>query len=266
MFSNARRLFNKTVDLVISNLVLILPNSIKWLYRFYVKQQITPFLIKENPLADSQHALLFLHGNFQSVDFQGSAPLLLLHGMYGHPLALLHLADIAQKVSLGPIFSLYLRYDELKPEVHRSLIKLAIDKIEMLVEAQGIKFKGLVTAGHSMGAIESAYRAFVSKDSRIQTVISIAGRLRVVQSKENPCRESLMPTVESVYKGIQEQPEVPLYQIAAGADWNAPLEATIVRQDDACYHIVENAMHFNVLYHKETCHKFNEFLKSSLMK
>ena len=112
-----------------------------------------------------------------------------------------------------------------------------------------------------MGAIEAAYTAFVENDKRILSVISIAGRLKVVESATSPCRESLKETVDKIYERVQSNPDLPLYQIVGKHDWNASLESTLIRRDPGCYHIIEDSMHFNILFHKEIYTKLSEFLQ-----
>ena len=264
LFSRLNLFFKQVIDILISDLTFATSYKIKWFYRFNIKNQITEFKLQKNSNYQTHTGFLYLHEDKDSEIRDETSAVLLLHGLYGHPYTLLHLADVAQKANLGPVFSVHLHYNEYDPEIHRDLLKQAIEKIEEVIKERGGKLKGLVTTGHSLGAIESAYLAFVEKDDRIRSVISIAGRLRVVHSEDKACQEHLKPTVEIVYKGIQDLPDFPLYQIVAGDDWNAPLEATAVRPDKEYCYIVENALHLNVLYYPETIEKFEEFLKKSL--
>lgn len=269
VFGALRRAYSMIRDVLVADLFHTTPNGLKWLYRLHIKKTIASYPLQEITRATTKlsgftrkiygkRAVVYFHEGLQ--ECKELPAVIFLHGVHGHPLSLLHLADIAAKVTQGPIFSLYLPYDEYSPEIHRRHIKNALDNIENLMG----KSKGFVVVGHSLGAIEFAYRAFSEKDERILTTISIAGRLKVVPSKDKACSEHLKSTVESVYQGIQDHPHLPLYQIAAVKDWNAPLEATVVRKDENCFHVVENAMHLNVLYHKETLQKFAEFLKKSI--
>lgn len=260
-FPRARLFLDKIFDILLADLTYTIPNAIKWIYRVVVKREIVAFPL-QNIHRLNERGCLYMHSNFNSMP-KGGCAVVMLHGVYGHPFSMLHLADIALEANKGPVFSLHLPYNELHPKIHRTLLKQALDQIESLMVENGHIFNGIVAVGHSLGAIESAYRAFVEKDARIISVISIAGRLRIIPSLYKSCSESLKPTIEIVYQGIQKYPNVPLYQIVAGNDWNAPLTATAVRPDDYCCYIVKNAMHLNVLFRKETCSKFCEFLKKS---
>lgn len=55
-------------------------------------------------------------------------------------------------------------------------------------------------------------------------------------------------------------PDFPLYQIVGKKDWNAPIEATVLRSDKKFSHIIHNAMHFNILFHRDLKKKLLEFL------
>lgn len=239
-------------------LTCVLPNSLKWCYKACFANQVTSYALKSTIDKASSTAYLYLHGR---IDASNQAPaLVLVHGDHGHPFTMLHLAEIAQKNGVGRVFSLYMPYDRGHSPVSQALFSQGIDKIERLIEESGGTFNGLIAAGHSKGAIQSAYRAFVENDERIKTVISIAGRLRLVPGV--PCHEELKPTVEAVYRGIQDKPKIPLYQIVAENDWNAPLEATAVRPDAVHCTVVPGAMHLNVLYKPETLQKFAAILNA----
>ena len=238
-------------------LTCVLPNSLKWCYKTCFANQITSYPLKSTIDKTSSTAYLYLHGR---IDASNKTPaLVLVHGDHGHPFTMLHLAEIAQKNGGGRVFSLYMPYDRGHSPLSQALFSQGIDKIESLIEESGGTLNGLIAAGHSKGAIQSAYSPFVENDARIKTVISIAGRLRVVPGV--PCDEELKPTVDAVYQGIQEHPQIPLYQIVAEEDWNAPLEATAVRRDAVHCTVVPDAMHLNVLYKPETLQKFAAILK-----
>jgi hypothetical protein len=179
---------------------------------------------------------------------------------------MLHLAKVAQKSNIGSVFSLYVRYDETDLGIHRSIINQAINSIEKMRLDKGCPFKGIILIGHSMGAIEASYIAFVENNKKIISVISIAGRLKVVESINSPCRESLKDALNKIYKRVQLNPNLPLYQIVGRRDWNAPLESTVIRKKKGCYHIVEEGMHLNILFHRDIYSKVSEFLQKSLPK
>lgn len=247
-----RNILNLLKDVLVTDISHVMPHAIKWYYRLKIRKKLKAF-----PLSNSSS--LYLH-----VGNQTGIPILFLHGLYGHPFTLLHLADHLQNASTGPIFSMQLSYDEYCPQIHRALLKQAINVIEQMMRNNGSEFKELILIGHSMGAIEGAYSAFVEEDKRVLAVISIAGRLKVVPSYDKECPEHLKAMIDKIYQGIQKNTELPLYQIAGGEDWNAPIEATVVRKDDSCCHIIDGAMHFNVLYHPDTKRKLLEFVRATL--
>ena len=246
-------------DVFISGIGYLIPCLFRWVYRLKIKKDLVPIVFKDG---SGKTATLYQHGKWKVKDGNVRA-ILLLHGQHCHPFTMLNLADRAQKTFQDPVFSLYVSYDEENLAIHRSLIKQALDYIEKLIKDQGYIFKGIVIVGHSMGAIQGAYRAFVERDPRLLSVISIAGRLKVVDSVYNPCGESLKPSINQTQE-VQLRTDFPLYQIVGRQDWNVPLEATLIRKDKGCYHIVEDAMHLNLLFHDETYNKFIEFLKRSL--
>lgn len=255
--SKIKNFFTKMQDILITDIIYLLPCGLKWLYHLKFKKDILPSKLIER---SGKKANLYQHGNWESENKEIQVTLI-LHGLHSHPLVMLHLAEMAQETNLGPVYSLYVSYDEVNLDIHRSLIKLAVDNIENRLCKKGFSLKGIVIAGHSMGAIEAAYTAFVEKDRRILSIISIAGRLKVVESCSNPCRESLKDSLNKIYEGIQSNPDLPIYQIVGRHDWNASLESTLIRTRDDCFHIVENAMHFNILFHKDIRIKFPEFLQ-----
>jgi len=122
---------------------------------------------------NSQIATLYLHES----SARSTRPLLLLHGDRGHPCTTLHLADIAEKLQYGPIFSLHMPYEEGYSEISRALLKQAINLIEQLITDKEGSFDGIIAVGHSKGAIQAAHQAFVEKDERIKSLISIIGLL-----------------------------------------------------------------------------------------
>jgi len=256
-FSKPGLLFVQMQDIIITTIAFVIPAYFKWFYHVKIKKDILAFPLSDNA---GNKGSLFLHGaeGFNKKDLTVT---LLLHGLYGHPCTMLHLAELAQKVDSGPVFSLYLSYDQNKPETHRSLIDKAIVLIETMVKE---KLKGLIMAGHSMGAIEAAYRAFVEVDPKIISVISIAGRLKVLPSDaRDDCTENFDLSVNQIYAGIQSRPDILLFQLAGDKDWIASLDTTIVRKDKKYSHVIKKAMHLNVLFYPEACEKFLEYLNES---
>lgn len=243
-------------DIILTDFFYIFPAFFKWIYRLKIKRDIQSLSLEET---SGKRATLYTHGSDNFIKKETQA-VLFLHGQHAHPLVLLHLADIAQKIQLGPVYSIYLHYDQINPQAHRLLIHQAADYIEQKVKESGSSLKGIIMIGHSMGAIEAAHKAFVEKDKRLSSVISIAGRLKVTESLFNPCSPTLKPTVQKVFEAILAYHEVPLHQIVGKKDWNASLEAMTVRKEEQFCHIIEDAMHLNILYHSETKRKLLELL------
>lgn len=262
IFSKIKHFFTKIQDIVLTDFRYLLPCALKWFYHRKIKMDIFHFQLKND---SGKKASLYQHGKWKSENGETRVTLI-LHGLHSHPFLMLHLAEIAQKTNRGSVFSLYVSYDEDNHGFHRALLKQAIDHIEKMIRDEDCSLKGIVLVGHSMGAIEAAYTAFVDHDKRILSIISIAGRLKVVESIHSPCSESLKDTVDKIYEGVLSNPALPLYQIVGRHDWNASLESTLIRQDHDCYHIVEDGMHFNILFHEDIYRKFPEFLQKSFEK
>jgi len=259
ILSKVKHFFIKMQDILVTNLLYLLPCMFSWFYHLKIKRDIFRFQLVD---PSGKKADLYQHGKWKSGNREALVTLI-LHGLHAHPLLMLHLAEMAQKANMGPVYSLHVSYDEVNLDIHRSLLKKAIDLTEKLLSNTNDSLKGIVFVGHSMGAIEAAYRAFVENDRRIISVISIAGRLKFVESINSPCRESLRDTLNKIIEGIQLQPNLPLYQIVGRHDWNASLESTLIRKNVEYYHIVENAMHLNILFHKDMHKIFPEFLQKS---
>lgn len=260
--SKFRHFIHKIQDILITDFIYLVPSALKWFYHRKIKRSITHHTVRNE---SGKKATIFRHGHWasESKDVQAT---LILHGLYSHPFIMMHLAEMAQKVNHGPVFSLYLSYDPVNHDANRTVIKQAVDYIEKSIQDEGRALTGIILVGHSMGAIEAAYRAYVDFDTRVISVISIAGRLKVVDSPRNPCGELLKPTVEKIYQGILSRPELPLFQIVGDKDWNATLESTLIRAQDECFHVAEEAMHFNILFHDDMKKIFPEFLKKSFRK
>lgn len=260
--SKFRHFIDKMWDILATDFIYLLPAAIKWFYLRRIKKSITRHPIR---LRNGKTASIYHHGGNESNDAEVEATLI-LHGLYSHPFIMRHLAEMAQEAGKGPVFSLYLSYDPVDHDINRAVIKKAIDTIERMMRENGSSLSGVVLVGHSMGAIEAAYRAYVDFDTRVISVISIAGRLKVVDTPRSPCGELLKPTVEQIYEGILSRPELPLFQIVGDKDWNATLESTLIRAQDECFHVAEEAMHFNILFHPDLKRVFPDFLRKSFRK
>jgi predicted alpha/beta hydrolase family esterase len=253
--SKIKHTYFKYKDLLITDLTIVPVCVLKWVYTLKIKKQLFPI-----PLVESSgtRGTLYQHGG-QEASNNSLPAVLILHGLYGHPFVMLHLAEIAKNIA-GPVFSLYLSYDKENHLPHRALIKQALDQIEKRIK----EFKGIVLVGHSIGATEAAYLAFVENDKRIVSTISIAGRLKLDASCPSQCNEAFKPVINQIYQGILSQPQQQLYQIAGRRDWSVSLESAIARRDESCYHIVHEAGHFDLLFHKDLKDKFSEYLEKSL--
>lgn len=259
-FDGIKHIYHKMSDNVGAVFTNVFPCALKWFYRAHFQKTIIPYPIYINHI---KVAVLYLHGKLARKMHKDTSAVLLLHGLKGHPFTMLHLADIASKNGDEPVFSLHLKYHAHHPELHRPAIKKAIDEIEQILIRHGSYLNKLFVVGHSQGAIEAAYRAFVEDDHRIGSVISIAGRLRVIAPLNHHLSENFKQMLEHIHEGIKSKLYIPLYQIVGKRDWNANIEATVIRSHSDFCHIVENGMHLNVLYHPETRRKFAEFLTSS---
>jgi hypothetical protein len=253
------RLLRKMHDIIVTDIRYLVPCAFRWFYRRMIERDISLRTLQNS---SGRKAMLYRHGSRKLPEGKARAALI-LHARYSHPLLMLHLADITHEQGLGPVFSLAIDYDDSGKASHRSLLKEAIDQIQATMREEGAVFDGIVIVGHSRGAIEGAYRAFVELDMRIISIISIAGRLRLVDINTHPCLDYIKKLVRRIDEGIRARPEFPLYQIAGQLDWNATTDSMIVRRDEAYFHIIDDAMHFNILFHKDLSGKYLEFLKRS---
>lgn len=235
----------------------LIPNAIKWRWRVY-QQAITSISLETTADKVNQQAVLYLHGKLNS-EVTKKPAILLLHGDRSYPFTLLPYADLAEKQTKAPIFSLYVPHDANDQQVYGQALKQAIDKIEQLMEEKG-GFSGIIAVGHSRGAIESAYAAFVDGDQRIKGEISLAGRLSSVISPVHTCPDELKPRLDKITQGVKDHPEIPLYQIFGTKDWNAPIEAMALRPDSEHCVMVSGARHLDVLYTKMAQQCYVKFL------
>lgn len=234
----------------------VLPASLKWIWRKYITHEIKTIPIQITAGKVSKVAYLNIHGICRE---QKSPSVLLTHGDYGHPFSMLHLADIAQK-NKQSVFSLYIpgvqNDDQL--EIHQSLLKQSIDKIESMMKANQKEFAGILGVGHSKGAILLAERQFLSLDSRMTAMCSIAGRLNIID--EQDCsHQNLKTTIKNIYQAVVRNPQLPITQIIPKDDWNAPYEAMAVRPLENCYSVP--GQHLSGLYSKETLTHVTTFCK-----
>ncbi len=233
-----------------------IPNALKWVYRTYCTRTLTSHSLG----GASKAAQLFVHGEVHPRPGGETPALLLLHGEHAHPFSLLHLADIAKQQGRS-VFSVHLAYDDEHPERHRSLLSQSIDKIDQIIQARGGKLSSLVLAGHSRGAMEAANEAFAVNNPKVNGVIAIAGRFKVITPSDRPCRPSLEASVNALWDKIghwSQSLRVPFYQIAAKRDWCMDPEASIARTDHE--HLYVDAGHLGVINHPSTLNQFKEWL------
>lgn len=243
-------------DIIPSTFTGVIPNAVSWGYRTWCTGSIRRCEAFDTT---SKVADLFIHGNVPFRSDGCISAVLLLHGEHSHALTMQHLGDIAEAEGRA-VFSVNLPYDDLNPENHLSLLRQSIDRVERMIHKSGGRLSHLALAGHSRGAIEAAYVGCVEHHPKVNAVIGIAGRFKVVEPSHRPCRETLKPTVRAVWDKVR--PFQPLgtqfCQIAANQDWCIDPEASIVRGDLA-YRFVD-ASHLGVLYHPDTLESFKSWM------
>ncbi|GEM_PF-4978904 len=245
-------------DIIPSNLTGVIPNAVSWAYHTLWTGSIRSCDMFETT---GKAADLFIHGNIIPQSDSRVSAVLLLHGERSHALTMKHLGDIAEEEGKA-VFSVNLPYDDVNPESHLSLLRQSIQRVEQTVRKNGRILSHLVLVGHSRGAIEAAYVGCVENHPKVNAVIGIAGRFKVIEPSHRPCRDSLKPTVKAVWDKVKPfQPMRPqFFQIAATNDWCIDLEASIVRSD--CVNCQVNAGHLGVLYHPDTLQSFKRWISN----
>jgi hypothetical protein len=230
-------------DIIPGNITCVIPNAISWAYRRFWTGSITCQTLTSTA---GKTAYLFKHADASAARMPA---VLLTHGEHSHPLTTLHLADIAQAQKFA-VYSVYLPYDDHHPEEHSQLLQKCIDIIGVPV----------LVGGHSRGAIEVAYEAYVNWNKKIIGVIAIAGRFRVIEPSTRPCRDSLKAWVNAVWEKLRpgQYLGVPFYQLVAKDDWCIDQKASLVRRDQK-YKIVD-AGHLGVVNHADTLKQFDTWL------
>ena len=237
-----------------------LPNRISWFYRSTICKSISHTKLEATVEKTTKIATLHLHAPISTTPNQHTYAVLWLHGDHSDATTMLDLVDISQKENIGSVFTLDMPTEVDHTELSRTLIRNSINKIEEMIKAKGGSLEGLIIGGHSKGGIQAAHHGFVEKDPRIKGVISIAGRLKVLDSPEKACRKPLENTVRAIDQAISDNPEIPLLQIAGKRDWCTLLDAMIVRKDPLAF-IDEHASHINILGSKITQTEVPKFLK-----
>ncbi len=248
------------LDLIPTNLTCILPNFFQWYYRSLIShdphRRITCYKLQNTVDKTSKVGYMYLHGGISK---DVNRVILNLPGDHAHPASMSHLADIA-KSKQWIVFSAHLPYDDAQPEQHRTLLKAAVSKIIELVQEKNEAVGDFFLVGHSRGGMEGAYEAYVEENEAITGVISIAGRLQVIEGSKRPCRKALQASVNAVYEKIihPESLRSPLYEIAATDDWCIDYWASAVRRDH--FIVVDGASHLNILFHPKATRQFAEWI------
>lgn len=243
----------------------IIPHAIKWFCRAVLFHQIESFSLKATSEKTTKVATLYFHSKTETLRGDHVAPILVVHGDYGHPLNFLNLIDIAVGKNRNPVFSLFMpTEDDDYSEESRSLFRQAIDKIVDLVDEQhgiaGGFFDGIKIVGVSKGAIQGAYSLFVERDHRIQSLFSICGRLNDVDDPDRECTGPLKGIVKRIYAAIQANPQIPLTVVHGDRDWCVAPAMMAVRPGQDC-HVVKDALHGDVLYRPESERLLSEWLE-----
>lgn len=239
----------------------VLPNCVKWYYHVHVTGEIIPHPVKYRvPNGKTYTAILYLHGKIQP----GSRAVLHAHGDLSFPATMLNLAKIAQKQNVGSVFSLGISYNDNKSEIHRALLKKGMEKIKTLLNVGVVQLTG---CGHSKGAIEFAYYSFCDQDNqvpgiKIEKLISVAGRLRVMNPNSNECHPVLTKMLAPIYPAVQANTDIPLYQIFGDKDWNAPRGAMEIRPGPETSFPIPNESHLSVVYARATQDRYASLLAS----
>lgn len=245
----------------------VIPHALKWLYRKSTGR-IKSYKIHLPEEPKAKPAFLHMH-NEETVEGDLHA-LLLLHGDNPSPIfTMLHLADIATDFKKLAVFSLSLTYNNHEQHIHHGQIKEAVRQIGEIIESKGGTLKGVIFGGHSRGGTEGACAGFTDliykdmEENPTKGVFSIAGFLQD-PDHENPIDVLLKSTVKAISDGIIAFQNQTLYQVLGTRDWDMVFESAIPRTDQNAYHLIQGAMHLNVLYHEDTLKKFRDFLRKQL--
>lgn len=241
----------------------VLPSAIKWTFCVKLKRNFTTYQLNVTSEKVTKVAYLYFHDTKHKTLYGLTNAALLLHGDMSFPATMLPLADRIKQKGVA-VFSLHMPFDATHTTSSQKLLQQAINKVNSVIKERGGSLSKLVAVGHSKGAIQSAHEAFVNQNPHLSAVIAIAGRLKVVESKEKPCHSELQPLVNEIYAAIQANPNFPLYQIVPEDDWNAPVEAMAIRPQYNNCRIIPGAMHLNVLYQDATYVALHDFIDNSL--
>jgi predicted esterase len=260
---SSRKIWQLVKILVIetfATLRYVLPAALVWLIREKYTKAFSIYSFSLSIEGIQTKARLYQHGPLAVEENKHYQPILFIHGDYGHPFTLVHLADIANSHSKTPVFSLYI------PSIHQdklflqqaALIDRIIDKMEsLIVERKGI-FNGVFAVGHSKGAMLLAQKQFDSEASKkIAKTFSIAGPLNA-DDQYHCFQEPLKSIFAKVHQKILLHKERKIIQVIPENDWIAPYEVMAVRPEEHCYTVP--GMHLSGLYSKKTAELFKSFL------
>lgn len=203
-----------------------LPNYIRWGYR-RLRQDI-----RKLNLVDSNISL-FVHGPIKP----GVPALLFLPGDEGAaPSNLLHLAERAEKMG----FAVY----STPSTCHMESV---VSRIHAIAQT------AIIAVGHSFGATLATAHAL--EDSRIQAIISFAGRMR---SPAPPSTPGMLPTLQK----IESTPfEFPFFVIGGGLDEYMPKEAMLPPGKE--FHLLlPRTHHLNLVFNPLALESFRRILES----
>lgn len=260
-FVNSAQKFAEIVHIVaveaFANFRYVTPNAASWYLNDCFNPKITSFPISVTVDKIEVAAKLYLYGPLDLKQNEKYAPVLLVHGDYGHPFTLNHLAKIALKRQDTPVFTLYI------PEIHHDehfseqgiLIDSVIDRIKHMIEDQGGIFEGILAAGHSKGGMLLIDRQFSSENPFILRTFAVGAPL---DTDENHFEEPLRTILRNLVHKIQKCIDRKFFQVIGENDWVAPRKAMAVRPDEHCYLVP--GMHLSGLYSIETEDLFERFL------
>lgn len=190
--------------------------------------------------------------------------ILFLHGQFHNQSGALPLAKQLQHASIGPVFTINLKYNEKHPEKHERLLQERIAEIKQLYEEGGRKNLDLILIGHSRGGIEALNYIchHKPKDVNVVRIITIAARIGITDILEQwrACPYNIKILIENIVKERENYRDL-LYHVASNKDWRLPLDSALYNTDKKHHHIVKNRSHMGILYAGETHRKVIEYIR-----
>jgi len=251
-----------TIDIIatetFANFRHVLPNAVSfWLDEIFYKK-FSCFSFQLNFEKTQSVAKLFLYAPLKLKKNEHCTPVVFLHGDYGYPFTLHHLARLAANQPSRPIYNLYM------PHIHRdadfkeqgAFIDRVISGIEKDVKDQGGIFDGVLAVGHSKGAMLLISRQFSAVENpKILRTFAVGGPIRDV---DNCFSDELKKALNDTLIRIQQYTKRKFFQVIPKNDWSSPFKAMAVRSHEHCY--VVPGMHLSGLYSSETTMLFKKFL------